>query len=1316
MRGNKKNIFMTVKTEGGLLPADLLQKIAVSDKSLDGLSLESYHLNPNERINEAASRSWNRLLNSWQSFRKAAEELPETERGTTVTRERWLLILFQELGYGRLSPVKAMELNGRTYPISHFWKNSPIHLVGYRIDIDKRASGIAGAARTSPHSLVQEFLNASDKYLWGFVSNGLCLRILRDNRSLTRQAYVEFDLEAMLDGQVYSDFVMLWLLCHQSRVESEKPEDCWLERWVQIAKDQGTRALDTLRNGVENSIKILGGGFIAHSPNGNLRESLRTGALSVQDYYRQLLRLVYRLIFLFVAEDRDLLFSPEATSEKKEFYLNYYSVSRLRRMAENMRGTKHCDLYQGLRIVMQKFGENNGCEFLGLSVLGSFLWSKEAISELVQCEISNDDLLSAVRSLSFIIEGRMLRAIDYRNLGSEELGSVYESLLELHPVLNIEAGSFNLQVVSGHERKTTGSYYTPSSLISCLLDSALEPIINEVLKKEDPDKALLNLKVCDPACGSGHFLIAAAHRLAKRLAAIRTGDDEPSPEATRKAIRDVIGHCIYGVDINPMAVELCKVGLWMEALEPGKPLSFLEHRIKCGNSLLGTTPKLLKEGMPDAAFEPIEGDDKAFCTKLKRKNKEERQGQSSLFDQEMKPWTHLGNLAEAMINLEGIDDGTIDGIRGKQKRYEEFVKSNGYLFGMLLADAWCAAFVWEKKDKEELPYPITQDVLRKIESNPYSISKETRDEIIRIAKEYRFFHWHLAFPDIFRTPKQDEKPENMTTGWSGGFDVVLGNPPWERIKLQEKEWFAEKRPDISNATNAAKRRKMISKLEEEDPELYKAFLWDKRKAEGESTFVRLSGKYPLCGRGDVNTYALFAETFLNLINHKGYSGCILPLGIVTDDTTKHYFQYIVSNEKLVSVAGFINEKMLFPSVLHNFKFCVLILSGNKYKISGADFVFNCFDISEYREEARHVTLTADDLFLLNPNTGTCPVFFWRRSAEICKKIYKQVPILDKEEGDNPWNISFFSMFHMSNDSNIFLRHNENGYLPLYEAKMINQFNHRYSSYGLLADGERSHMLPVVKDTVLSDPKYEVEPCYYVPETEVKSKLSEIWTKNWLVGFRGIASAGLVRTMVYSFLPICGVSNSMPLVIFPKELIPYIPCYVGCMNSFVLDFIARQKLAGPNLNFFIKRQIAVIEPKIYDEECSWAKGGGLKDWITPRVIELSYTSFALKHLATDFGYKNNPFFWDNDRRFMLKCELDSCFLHLYKINRDEADYILESFSIYKQNENEEFGEYKTKKTILKIYDEMAEATRTGKPYKTRLDPPPADFRVAHNEIK
>ena len=360
MKLRQRQNFLNIRTEGSILPADLLQRITERDPRLKGLAPEDYHLLPSVRLNEAINQSWTRLIGAWQSFQLALQKSIPGDLGTTLTREKWLLPLFQELGYGRLTTARAIEIGGRTFPVSHAWQQAPIHLVSARIGLDERVPGIAGAARLSPHGLLQDLLNSSDQHLWGIVSNGLQLRLLRDNVSLTRQAYLEFDLDAIFAGESYSDFTLLWLLCHQSRVElrePEHPESCWLEEWSKESHEQGTRALDQLRNGVQLAIEALGRGFLAHPQNQHLVRLLRDGALDRQDYYRQLLRLVYRLLYLFVAEDRDLLMLPESDTTARERYLRFYSVSRLRRLAERRTGTRHHDLYHALRLVMRALGD-----------------------------------------------------------------------------------------------------------------------------------------------------------------------------------------------------------------------------------------------------------------------------------------------------------------------------------------------------------------------------------------------------------------------------------------------------------------------------------------------------------------------------------------------------------------------------------------------------------------------------------------------------------------------------------------------------------------------------------------------------------------------------------------------------------------------------------------------------------------------------------------------------------------------------------------------------------------------------------------------
>jgi hypothetical protein len=1319
--------FSTIRTEGAMLPSDILVRVASGDKSLGGLEESSYHLAPGEKIGEATNRAWNRLQAAWANFQSAREKLAGTDTGTSLTRERWLLPLFQLLDYGRLQPAKAEEIGGKSYAISHAWQQTPIHLVGCNVDLDRRIQTAAGGMRSSPHSLLQELLNRSDQHLWGIVSNGLRLRLLRDNISLTRQAYVEFDLEAMMAGEAYPDFVLLWLLLHQSRFEAERPEQCQLEKWSQAARTEGVRVLDGLRDGVQRAIEHLGQGFLAHPSNPALRENLRSGALDKQDYYRQILRLVYRLLFLFVADDRDLLLTPTADPAAQKRYRNFYATTRLRHLATTRAGSRHHDLYCGLKLVMEKLS-GDGCPELALPALGSFLFSPRALPDLNACDISNLHFLEAIRSLAVTQTGQSRRVVDYKNLGAEELGSVYESLLELHPDLNAEAASFELKVAAGSERKKTGSYYTPTSLISCLLDSALDPVLLEAAKQPEPEVAILKLKVVDPACGSGHFLIAAAHRIAKRLAAVRTGEEEPPPEAQRKAIRDVIGHCIYGVDVNPMAVELCKVSLWMEALEPGKPLSFLEHRIQPGNSLLGATPALLAQGIPDEAFTPIEGDEKEICKEFKRINKDERNKQMRLFAATTEPWLQLGNFAASLMNLDTVGDDSIEAVREKERMYEAAIRSGDYLDGCFWADTWCAAFVWKKT--REFSYPITEEVFRRIERNPHACEFWMRREIERLSGQYRFFHWHLAFPDVFHVPASGTKPDNEQTGFNGGFDAVLGNPPWEKLTFQDKEWFAVRRPEVTGARNAAERRRMITALRDSDPLLFESYLQQRREVDAFNCFVRNSKAYPLCGSGDINTYAAFAELNRHLMSIRGRVGCIVPSSIATDNTTSPFFRDLMRRGALVSLYSFENEEFIFPNIHHATKFCLLTLGGGGHRTVASDFFFYARQVSDLLDQNRHFTLSADDISLLNPNTQTCMIFRTKRDASINQAIYHKVPLLgNKGDGKNPWDLILLRMFHMADDSGLFLTEQtlenegfvrsgnlfigpKETYLPLCEAKMFQHFDHRFGTYAGQSEAQANQgKLPELNEAQHSDPTCVTSPRYWVANEHVRNFLRGKWDRNWLVGWRDVTSSVTTRTTIAAAIPRAAVGHTFPLIFVAGQHLSQALYLIANLNSFVVDYCVRQKIGGTHLTYTLLEQTPIIPPRTYEARCPWGEVC-LGQWIKNRCLELSYSAWDLKEFAQDQGYGGPPFRWDEGRRFLMRCELDAAYFQLYGVPREDTEHVLESFSLVREKDVKEVGEYRTKRVILEIYDAMAEAERTGVPYQTRLDPPPADPRVAH----
>jgi len=1281
----KSNIFETVTTRGALLPGDFLTKLSSSTSEVKHTRPEDYN-HPGEKLNEVISRAWNTLNINWKHFSE------QEEKSTAVTRDRWLIPLFRELDYGNLKRAEKHTIDGKDYPISHTRDNVPIHLLGYEMELDHRTPG---KTRQIPHSMMQEYLNKPETPTWGILSNGAKLRVLRENSSMTRQAFIEFDLEKMMESQAYSDFTLLYLICHESRFSLEnRQKKQIIETWATQAKQAGIRALDSLRTGVKEAIESLGKGFLI---NQEIRKNLRDNEGYKQEYYRQLLRVAYRLIFLLAAESRELLLDPEATQEAKDLYYKYYSLTRIRNLAERKRGTRHKDLWKALNVTIASLCKTEPTPELGIKPLGSFLWNEEATRDLNEADIENKHLCQAIRAITLTTKEGVTTRVDYRNLGSEELGSIYESLLEMRPEVNAEARQFKLNITAGNERKTTGSYYTPTELINELLNSALEPVIQTKKTEED----ILATKICDPACGSGHFLIAAAHRMARHLAAKRTEETEPDPETYRTALRDIISHCIYGVDINPMSVELCKVSLWLEAIEPGKPLNFLDHHIKCGNSLIGTSPQLMTDSetkllaIPDDAFKPITGDDKKAASAFKKINKQQRTtGQRDLFAMTTGEDQTIRKLALQVAEIDHITEGSINQLKQKEAEYKAVTTSSIFNTEKTKADLWCAAFVQRKT--EENTNPITTETLRAFSENPRTLKEEQREEIRRLAEKYQFFHWYIEFPEVF----QRESKENS------GFDVVLGNPPWEHTELKEKEFFASRDEKIANATGAG-RKKLIAALEKTDPTLYSEFTRVKREHDAPSHFVRNSGKYPLCGMGRINTYAVFAELNKNLINRKGRVGCIVPSGIATDDTTKFFFQSIVDNNQLISLFEFENDGFFEGAGSgHMVRFVLLSMASIGGWEEPAYFMFQGHRIEDLHDEEKVFTLSKEDIELLNPNTKTCPIFRTKRDAEITKGIYRRVPVLINEndpENGNPWGITFKQgLFNMTSDShlfrtkeqlesegwelnkNIFEKGNDK-YLPLYEAKMIHHYNHRYGDFADAPPGKRPHVLPDVPIERLRDPDYCVKPYYWVPVESVEDTLQKLdWRDRWFLGFRDTTdSRASAHTVIATLIPFSGVSNKFPLIISRQSAENY-ACLLGVLSSFVLDFVARQKIGGLTLNYFYLKQFPVLHPARFDEACAWDSGTTYKDYILKRILELVYTSKDMKPFAESLGYSGHPFLWGNDQRAELKNDLDAAIFHMYGVEEDDINYIMDTFEVLKRKEVMEYGRFRTKEEVIKRF--------------------------------
>lgn len=1365
----RNQVFTAVHTVGGLLPADMLVRISEGKvtKDLKGIAPADYRIPGSRSVRDEAERHWDNLKSLWRELREKLPAAPEASvppDSTGYAQANWVEPLFEALGFGHLTAVGvtgiAADDGTKTFPVSHRRDDTLVHVTAWNTSLNKHQ----GAGSPAPQSLLQEALNRTDAHLWALLTNGRQLRLLRDSNALATASYVEFDLEAIFDGELFSEFVIMYRLLHASRFEARDGGTqwtCWLEVWRDAALRLGARFLDDIGEGVRLAIRELGTGFLRHPANTALRENFDR-----HTYHAALLRLVYRLLFVFVAEDRDALHPPSATPEARDRYTKYFSTARLREQSRRRRGTSHADRWEALRLVLSALGDEAGRPELGLPGLGGLFDATEADEPLRGLTLSNEHLMAAIRHLAVVrdTEAKRWRTVDYRTLDAEELGAIYESLLALVPEYSATDRTFELAIRAGNERKRTGSYYTPSSLVDVLLDSTLDPVIDEAQRRgeraaaeagrpdarEDIVSELLSLTVCDPACGSGHFLVAAARRIAKRVAAVRERTPEPPPETVRHALHEVIARCVYGVDLNPMAVELAKVSLWMEALEPGKALGFLDAHVKLGNGLIGATPALLRGGIPEQAFKVVEGDDKSVANHWLKRNKLEHEGVYML-DAALDEQVSVTNdtfAAELRDVVEKDDDPTakLGRVRALAERYRTWQESPAYLNALHIADAWCAAFMWEKTD--DAPAPVTQRVFLSLQSaESEGALQETHQEIVRLSREYRFFHWHLEFPDVFSVPDDSSAVVGVDpiTGWAGGFDCVLGNPPWDKVDFEDKKYFSVVEPSLAEISGTA-RRTAIAKWASEHPEEGERYQAARRRVKSSFLFLGSSGAYPQLRKGlsikgvnSLQTDQLFTERFVSITAPEGRCGTVVPTQIATGAGAQFLFQDLTQRGAVKHLYDFENgrREKLFPAVDSRYSFSLISIVGRDLTEPAARFAFFLGHPDELADGQAVFALSPEEIALINPNTGTLPVFRRRRDADLTVAIQKRLPVLvDERRGDgNPWNLAFKNLFNTTDDSdlfrdrggmeadgwelegNVFVR-NGKQMLPQYDGKMVHHFDHRWNRYVGTGNNDYERVPLDAKE----DPCYPNQPRYWVQDegrvltrrngkdvhiAGVARRLADLeWEHNWLLGWRNIARATDVRTAIPAFIPRAAAVEKFPLML--PDVSPHLAAaLVAAQSSLVFDYVCRQKVGAISVMLFIWKQLPVPHPDDIAHHTSF---------LTPRTLELVYTAWDMEPLAKDLGDTGAPFTWNEDRRAQLRAELDAYFLHLYGVNREDADYILESFQTenggLKNNEIAKYGEYRTKRLVLAEYDRMASAGLTmenplvdGETYASTLTPPP-----------
>ena len=1195
---------------------------------------------------------------------------------------------------------------------------------------------------------------------WGLLTNGRHWRLYWQDARARSEEFLEFDLATLLavagaEPDLFSPestkpdhFLRAFILLFSRTAFLPQADDAgkrsfhlialqesrrWEER---VSRDLGALVFDVL-------FPRLSAALTLHDP---------SAPKSHTEEYLDALRceslvLLYRFLFVLFAEDRNLL--PVHDRRYDDYSLRKIREEIASRVdAGDVFSTTSAQFYGRLNELFRAISE--GDESIGIPPYNGGLFDANQHPLLTRTRLPDAEVVALLDGLSRTSSGEGRRWINYRDLSVQHLGSIYERLLE-YILVPAPKGGVHTQL-SVFARKDTGSYYTHDDLVKLIIVESVGPLVDErvaaflreakalgksrepknerlhSLADYDPAVRVLDLKICDPAIGSGHFLVSLVDYLADRVlelmadatAEVKWAEDgRPYESPLIRRIRDIrtrildssrqhgwsvtedqlddrhivrrmlLKRVIHGVDKNPMAVELAKVALWLHTFTVGAPLSFLDHHIRVGDALYGEHVEIVVE---------------------------ELRALGSLFD--LGTFTRIGVATDSMSRLSELTDVDIAEVQESRSLFDDIERELQPLWKLL--DVW-QALRWKfpMKGKRssiqqggrpvaellsgkfgELMKAISAGTVVAQKSEDYADAEAVHtllNEARALAGHEHFLHWELAFPTVWRN-LADGRPV-------GGFDAVIGNPPWDRMKLQEVEWFAARRPQIAKATRASERKKLITALEKSGDPLYRAYLTAGERTDTAIRVMRECGEYPLFSGGDVNLYSLFVERAGNLIADNGLVGLLTPSGIASDLGASEFFKSVATTGRLSVLFDFENKKGFFLDVDSRFKFCALVFGGPGRTFATCRCAFFLHAVSELADPERQFSLTAKDFTTVNPNTGTAPIFRSRRDAALTTAIYGRLPVLVDRRRSPPkevWPVKYLRMFDMTNDSHLFKTHAElesagfypvNGnrlrkaneeYMPLYEGKMVQMYDHRAAS--IVVNPNNLHRPAQPESATLAqhvDPNWLPTPQFWV-DTKNVLRNDEF---NWVVCFKHVTAPTNVRTMIASVAPAYGFGNSLPLFVADKHdsYKNTAPFFLANLNSMVLDYVLRQKVQGQNLNLFIIEQLPMLPPENY-----LAKVGNrlIGEFIKNEVLRLTYTSIDLRAFAHDMGYSGEPFKWEEEDRRHRMARLDALFFHLYSVERKDAEYILDQFPIVREQDEKAFGRYRTRELILAYMNAVA----------------------------
>ncbi len=1069
-----------------------------------------------------------------------------------------------------------------------------------------------------------DYLNALPDCPWGIVSNFVTFRLY--HRAKGSQAYEEFTLQELRGDKRFAEFYCIFE--RGGLVYSWAGRPLRAVQLLECTQDRQREVNDKLYDEYSSERRRL----IEHL-HYKLGNDLDTSIYIAQ-------RILDRIIFVAFCEDRDLL--------REKTLKSVYSTVPPFAKATNPRWRSFLELFRAMdqghkNMPYLEVGFNGGLfkedpriddlqldddwtEFF--NHVGDYDFrdkvNVEVLGHLFEKSVAEIEKLRSGGLYGLV--GDASQPVSPLPLGEGQAVRAERSAAQSPHPSPLPAGEGTMSAMQkSAERKRFGTYYTPADFTRLIVEETVRVVVRErfdavlaahdlsreASEAEEPSPklaaywrdclaALRDVKICDPACGSGAFLIAAYDVLEEEYTRVVDHlvlhDGPDADDLADQAPNMILADNLYGADVSQQAVEITQLALWLRSAQRGKRLADLSQNVVWANSLV-TDPAVHDKAM------------------------EWRSRFPAIFSDQI-----------ASQNVSPLPLGEGQGAR--------------------------------------------------------------------------------AGPTAPHSPHPSPLPKGEGTAFGHrGFDCVIGNPPWERMKLQEREFFALSAPRIAGAVRAADRRNLIEQLKTAKPELYAAYVRAGELAERTLAHVRDAGNFPLTAKGDVNTYMVFAELAQRIVAPKGRVGLLVPSGIATDKTTSEFFGELIGSQSLIRLYDFENKAPYFPDVHRSFKFSVLVFGGREVKTPKADFAFFLHHVEELANKKRHIRLSAKDMALLNPNTRTCPIFRTRRDAELTKAIYGRVPVLidrTRRQGGNPWGIKFVTMFHQTNDAELFLDRDEllkqgakqdgnrwkkgrQVFLPLYEAKMVQAYDHRAAS--VVIEKENWMRQGQTEPTTLvfhQNPEFVVQPRWWVEAGAVENTIGDNLRPYYLT-YKDVTSPTNQRTMIAAMIPHVAVVNSAPLLLVGADIGPRrLCCLLADFNSHAYDFVARQKVGGVHLNFFIVEQAPTLPPDRYSERCPWDKRQTLEKWISQRVLKLSCTAEDLRPLGEAAGLDPPVHKWNPRERAELIDELDAAFFHLYGVDREDIAYILTTFS--GEKESDEGGMFGSANGILDAYDRLAASAR------------------------